>query len=615
MSDSLQCQIPSLPDTARRRLLQQGGLAALTLALPGASRAAANQAGVDNAVQWGRQALRQAVSGKQATPAVSVALLVDGELAWQEAFGWAMPGQVRATPRTRFNIGSVSKVLAALSAVILQDRGLVSLDAPVAGYLPQFSMLSPEYRRITVRHLLSHSSGLPGTNSRDIFAFTAIPGYAADTEACMARSHIKHAPGELAVYCNDGFTFIEQVVQAVTGKTYPAFVQEAILDPLGMRDSGFNLAPFPADSYGHAVWQGKTVGQEFVSAYATGGLASTPGDMMRLARMFIDGGMFEGRRIVSEAGVAEMGRDQTAGLAINPCPEWRWGLGWDCTAQFGLAAAGVPCWEKNGGTAFYSTEFFVLPQARMALMLTGSGHGYKPASIAEGVLLRALRARGAIRDLPAQAGREVPPEMAVDAALPREAAGIYGNYEGPYKASFLPDLSLSIQRWKAGKWQPVAEGLRLRSDGWWWTDKPGEPSFRFDMAPGHRYLIERMPWGSGVSLASMPIGQQLQPLAEPLPAAWQARVGTHWKLDNESPESVTYLLDPKQDYTIGVLPELPGYLMWCDGQLVRPLTDTHAGMTVKVPVNHGRDLFELVIEMRDGQEALWVGGSRLVRRA
>ncbi|HEY0293826.1 MAG TPA: serine hydrolase, partial [Bordetella sp.] len=106
-----------------------------------------------------------------------------------------------------------------------------------------------------------------------------------------------------------------------------------------------------------------------------------------------------------------------------------------------------------------------------------------------------------------------------------------------------------------------------------------------------------------------------RPLDTPLPAAWQARVGTHWTLGNESPESVTWLLDPKQDYTLDVLPGLPGYLMWCGGQLLQPLSDTRAGMTVRVPVNNGRDLNELVVDAQDGQETLWLGGSRLVRRA
>ncbi|MGN6581358.1 MAG: serine hydrolase domain-containing protein [Bordetella sp.] len=605
--------LPVQSALSRRDMLRRTGLTALTLALPRAAHAAGRR-GLDPAVRWGREAMRRAMAQPGAPAAMSAVLLQDSEIVWREALGWAVPGRLKAGADTRFNIGSVSKVLAALATVILQDRGQVHLDAPLVRYLPDFAMLSPECRQITLRHLLSHCSGLPGTNGRNLYAFAPVSGYAADTEVELADTHLKHPPGELAVYCNDGFTLIEQVVQAVTGKPYAAFVQEAILEPLGMQRSGFNLAPFPAGSYAHPLWDGKTLGQEFVSAYATGGLASTPEDMMRLARLFIDGGVFEGRRIVSEAGVAQMGTSQTAGLKINPCPEWNWGLGWDFTAQPGMAAAGVQCWQKNGGTAFYSTDFYVVPKARMAFMITASGHGYKPAVIAEGVLLRALHAARTIPALPRPVGTQIPPEAAVDASSIRPATGIYGNYEGAYKVAFGPDLSLSIHRWHAGKWQSVAEGMRLRSDGWWWGDKADEGSFRFDMAPGHRYLILRMPWASGVSLASMPVGQQLQPLETPLSAAWQARVGVQWRLDNESPESAVWTLDPAQIYVIGTLAELPGYLMWRDGQLLRPLSDTRAGMTVRVPVNNGRDLDELVIENRNGEETLRVGGSRLVRK-
>lgn len=615
-TDASLFHVCTLPGVSRRKVLRQGGLAALalTLPLPGPGWAR-SRTRIEPAVQWGREAIRQAMARPGAPAAISAALLEDGEIVWSEAFGWAVPGRLKAGPDTRFNIGSVSKVLAALATVILQDRGQVRLDAPAVQYLPGFAMLSPDYRRITLRQLLSHSSGLPGTNGRNLFAFAALPGYAADTEAELADTHLKHPPGELAVYCNDGFTLIEQVVLSVTGKPYAAFVQEAILEPLGMNRSGFNLAPFPAESYAHPLWSGKTLGQEFVSAYATGGLASTPADMMRLARMFIDGGVFEGRRIVSEAGVADMGRNQTGSLKINPCPEWSWGLGWDSTAQTGLAAAGVQCWQKNGGTGFYSTDFYVAPKARMAFLITASGHGYKPAVIAEGLLLRALHAAGAIPALPNPAGRQVPAEAAVDASLMREAAGIYGNDGGAYKVAFGPDLSLVIHRWQADAWQPVADAMRLRSDGWWWSDNADEGSFRFDMAPGHRYLIRRMAWASGASQVSMPLGQQLQPLDAPLSAAWQARVGTRWKLDNESPESAIWVLDPEQSYAIGMLPELPGYLMWRDGQLLRPLSDRRAGMTVRVPVNNGRDLDELVIEVRNGKETLRVGGWRLSRTA
>lgn len=604
---------PSPSCTSRRDVLRQAGLAALGLRLTGVSRAG-GLSGESPAVLWGRRAIRQAMAQPDAPAAISVALFDKGEIVWREAFGWAVPGTLRAGADTRFNIGSVSKVLAALATIILQDRGLVRLDAPASAYLPDFSMLTPAYREITLRQLLSHSSGLPGTNGHDIFAFAPLSGYAADTQSELADTHLKHPPGELAVYCNDGFTLIELMVLSVTGKPYADFVRETILEPLDMRRSGFNLAPFPADSYAHPLWHGKTLGQEFVSAYATGGLASTPEDMMRLARMFIEGGVFEGRRIASEAGVAQMGSSQTGGLTINPCPEWNWGLGWDFTSQPGLASAGVQCWQKNGGTGFYSTDFYVAPKARMAFIITASGHGYRPAAIAEGVLLRALYAKGAIAAMPKLAGRRVPPEVAVDIASIRDAAGIYGNDAGAYKASFGPDLSLEIHRWQSGKWQAVARGLKLRRDGWWWSDAPDAGSYRFDMAPGHRYLIQRMAWGSGASLVSMPVGQQLPPLETPLSQAWQARLQVHWKLDNESPESAAWVLDPAQEYVISTLPGLPGYLMWRDGQLLRPLSDTRAGMTVRVPVNNGRDLDELIIETRDGKETLKVGGWRLVRK-
>jgi CubicO group peptidase (beta-lactamase class C family) len=93
--------------------------------------------------------------------AISIALLDDGDVAWQDAFGWAIPGRIAATPETRFNIGSVSKVLAALAAMILQDRGLIKLDTPIVEYLPTFSMLSPEYRAITTRHRARASACFP----------------------------------------------------------------------------------------------------------------------------------------------------------------------------------------------------------------------------------------------------------------------------------------------------------------------------------------------------------------------------------------------------------------------------------------------------------------------
>jgi CubicO group peptidase (beta-lactamase class C family) len=597
----------------RRRYLQRAGLtllAPIAAGCGGSNNATAMQrspsatAGGTPVVDWGREAVKAAMA-KSGTGAVSVALWSGGEVVWQEAFGWAdREARVEAGTQTRFNIGSVSKVLAALSAMILQDRGLLTLDAPVARYLPEFRMLSDGYRRITVRHLLSHASGLPGTHIRNVFAFAPHTDYAANAEAALADTHLKHEPGELAVYCNDGFTLIERVVLALTGTSYPEFVRTAILEPLGMNRSSFTLGSFAEGSFAHPV-DGKQWKQEFVSAYATGGLASTPGDMLRLGRMFLGAGVLEGRRIVSAAAVAEMGRNQTGTLLVNPSPEYHIGLGWDNVRQPGMSAVGQTAWQKNGGTAFFSSEFYVLPQTDMVLMLTGSSLGYGASTLAENILLHALQDRQTVAALPAPVGH-APPATAAPEADPA-VAGIYGNYVGPIQVAFAAGR-LNLRRWKAGGWTSMYEALALRSDGRWWSETGDGFSFEFVALRGMRYLVQRRPGGGGHYWATAPLGQQLQPTATPLPAAWQARVGTTWELANESPDSAVLRNGPARA-VLGVLPELPGYLMWADSELLRPLDDTRAGMTVKVPVNDGRDLTELVLRTVDGLEQIGSNGS------
>jgi CubicO group peptidase (beta-lactamase class C family) len=597
----------------RRRYLQRAGLtllAPIAAGCGGSNNATAMQrspsatAGGTPVVDWGREAVKAAMA-KSGTGAVSVALWSGGEVVWQEAFGWAdREARIEAGTQTRFNIGSVSKVLAALSAMILQDRGLLTLDTPVARYLPEFRMLSDGYRRITVRHLLSHASGLPGTHIRNVFAFAPHTDYAANAEAALADTHLKHEPGELAVYCNDGFTLIERVVLALTGTSYPEFVRTAILEPLGMNRSSFTLGSFAEGSFAHPV-DGKQWKQEFVSAYATGGLASTPGDMLRLGRMFLGAGMLEGRRIVSAAAVAEMGRNQTGTLLVNPSPEYHIGLGWDNVRQPGMSAVGQTAWQKNGGTAFFSSEFYVLPQTDMVLMLTGSSLGYGASTLAENILLHALQDRQTVAALPAPVGH-APPATAAPEADPA-VAGIYGNYVGPIQVAFAAGR-LNLRRWKAGGWTSMYEALALRSDGRWWSETGDGFSFEFVALRGMRYLVQRRPGGGGHYWATAPLGQQLQPTATPLPAAWQARVGTTWELANESPDSAVLRNGPARA-VLGVLPELPGYLMWADSELLRPLDDTRAGMTVKVPVNDGRDLTELVLRTVDGLEQIGSNGS------
>jgi CubicO group peptidase (beta-lactamase class C family) len=110
-------------------------------------------------------------------------------------------------------------------------------------------MLSPAYRQITVRMLLDHSSGFPGSEYRNIFTTELVPGYAQQTMEALASERLKTTPGYMSVYCNDGFTMIEMLVPAVTGKTFAQFVQDEVFTPLGMTHSAYPLEPFADGAY------------------------------------------------------------------------------------------------------------------------------------------------------------------------------------------------------------------------------------------------------------------------------------------------------------------------------------------------------------------------------
>ena len=607
----------------RRQFLGFTGAGMLATLLPGCSGNSVHASPYPQTIAMGQQMIQQAVSNPaQPVAAISVAMLKGNTVIWQQAFGVSsVPSQTSATIQTRFNIGSVSKLFAALAATILQDRGLITLDTPIVHYLPTFTMLSPEYAQITTRHLLSHASGLPGTNSRNLFTFSPVPGYAADTQAELANTHLKHLPGELAVYCNDGFTMVEQIVLATTGQSFASFVATNILAPLMMTNSSY-LTSVPTTGSFSLPFANGTQYQEFVNAYATGGLTSTPGDMMNLAQMILGGGVFQGQRVVSSAGIAQMGTDQSAGLLINPSPEWQWGLGWDSVQQPGLAAAGVLGWEKDGGTPFYTSEFFVVPQAQLALMVTGNS-GYDARKLAETLVLSALKEEGTIAALPAAVGTTAP--STASGPVIATSGGIYGNSDAPLQVVANPDGSLQLNKWNPSTQAWAAVGTyQYRSDGWWWSNSD-TASYRFTVASGtdadgnafsYRYLMKRVVPGAGYAYLTLAVGQQLAPLAL-LDNAWQQRLGTQWQVTNDSPTAVTIVIDGNQPALLTALSELPGYVLYGNNdlryQLFVPLADVRGGMSVKVPGNFGRDLYEIRFPSANNATMLTLGSSIYAR--
>jgi CubicO group peptidase (beta-lactamase class C family) len=592
----------------RRDVLRLGGVAGFSLLSPGflagcgstGSRLPSYSATIDEA-----RAMILKAMADSATSSVTVAL-VDGEtVVWREAFGFIdKAARTPATPDTMFAIGSVSKVIAAIATMILVDRGHVALDTPLASYLPAFRMASADYTRVTVRMLISHTSGFPGTEGRGIFTFhEPVPGYADGLLQTLAASRLKHTPGELAVYCNDGFTMIELLVRAVAGKPYAQFVADEILAPLAMAHSRYTLHVFADGTYAPAYLGDVKQPQEIVNAHASGGLYSTPSDMSRLAMMLMNGGQLGDVRILSSAAVAEMGRDQTASLPLNPVPTFRYGLGWDGVLQPGLGAAGVQCWHKNGGTTFYGSEFFVAPAQRLAVMLSGTSRGYHSGRIAEFILLRALAERGDIA-MPAPLALTPPPAVAPSDADISAMAGSYGRSDALHRFVPQDDRTLSMLVYTGGNWVPAATGLRLRNDGHWSSDAAPGTAYRTVSASGLHFLVRRVTPGYGHYLADIPAAQRFDAKTA-VPAAWQARTGKRWFMVNEHP----LCTEPAGALLVGAAPELPGYVLIGDfGQVTDPAGNANASlMCQKTPMEAARDLNDVVVEARGGEEWMRIG--------
>jgi CubicO group peptidase (beta-lactamase class C family) len=511
----------------------------------------------------GRAAVSDAITETGAT-AVSVALVDGDRVVWSEAFGTANKALGKNADRTTlFGICSVSKMLATVSTMILVDQGLVSLDAPVTTYIKNFTMpLDQRYRNITVRMLLNHSSGLPGNDLRGAFTTESFPGYAAQAMNGLTYQRLKHDPGAVSAYNNDGFTMIENLVKAVTGQEYQDFVRHNILTPLGMDSSRYLTAPLQTGTYA-ASYNGNDLQQlYFLNAYGSGGLFSTPEEMSRLASMFINNGRYGSRRILSEQSVAAMAQDQRQGT-FNPVPyeSYRFGLGWDTMAQPGLAAVGIAAWQKTGDlNGYYGANITVLPGEKLGVVVLGASNTFssgQAVKISERILLRALVERGRIPAMPNLLSTDSLPLKAVTAEEKATFAGNYASSYGTFRLNFGSDDSLTVEEYTTA-WGPKFSSFKLRSDGWYAADGAPTTGLRLLVEGGRTYFAYRKPDGYGHYYLATLFGQRLD--AKPsISAPWQARIDEKW-LPVNNDASILILSKSASNFDLSAISGLTGYL-------------------------------------------------------
>ena len=221
-------------------------------------------------------------------PGCAAAVSLNREVVFEKAFGLAdLEFNVPNTPQTILESGSVAKQFTAAALILLQQEGKLSLDDPVKKYIPEL----PDYGSpLTIRHLLNHTSGIRDWGT--VMSLTAAGRGNRVINQDLALDVITHqraldfTPGSEYSYSNSGYNLAAIIVERVSKQKFPAFVEERLFKPLGMKNSSWRddfqrIVPGRAQAYsrqGNGPWR---LDMPFMNVYGNGGMLTTVGDWMK----------------------------------------------------------------------------------------------------------------------------------------------------------------------------------------------------------------------------------------------------------------------------------------------------------------------------------------------
>jgi CubicO group peptidase (beta-lactamase class C family) len=312
-------------------------------------------------------------------PGITVGVLHDSEREMRAYGVTSLETGYPMRPDTLFLIGSIGKVYTAALVMTLVDEGTLDLDTPVATYLPDFRLADERARdTITLRHLLSHQSGIFGDYYDDF-------GMGDDALArCVASFPTLRqmtAPGELWAYCSAGFMLAGRVAEVVTGQTYEVAMRQRVFESLGLTHSFFfahDAIVYPT-AVGHSLKTPDGDEHEVRRRYGlsrnvapAGGIISDAGDLLTFAAFFMGDGTWNGRRMLSPASLEAMLAPQVraANFLAAGYAEWG-GLGWAIRFIDGEKVV-----EHGGSLSGFQVKLKFVPARRFAIaILTNSSRG------------------------------------------------------------------------------------------------------------------------------------------------------------------------------------------------------------------------------------------------
>lgn len=188
-------------------------------------------------------------------PGLSVAVVKSGRIVYANGFGVANGlSNAMATSETVYHWWSMTKIVTAVAVLQLNEQGHLDIDDPVSHYLPYFEVTYEGATRsdVTIRQVLSHSAGLPDAMP-EIITWVHLEGEPPVNQSELViekfpdYAELAYEPGTRTQYSNWGYMILGAAIEAVSGRTYEDYVDQYILQPLGMSSTGFNFTPSMAD--------------------------------------------------------------------------------------------------------------------------------------------------------------------------------------------------------------------------------------------------------------------------------------------------------------------------------------------------------------------------------
>ena len=487
-----------------------------------------------------------------------------------------------------YGIGSISKMYVTASIMKLYDEGKIDLDAPVTKYIKEFKMADSRYKKITVRMLLNHSSGLMGSTFKNSFTFdTYNKNVKTELLDELKTQRLKAEPGAFSVYCNDGFTLAEILVERVSKQDFSEYLQQNFFDELGMNNTKTPAQSFPTSKLAKTYVGNDTTAlpKEVLSIIGAGGIYSSAADVCRMATVFM-----EQNSMLSKQAKEEMESMQYKN-GLWPEVEdglFAYGLGWDNVSVYPFHKYGIKALSKAGDTSFYHGSLITLPEENMAVAVLSSGGASSYDQVmGQEILLTALKEKGIIKQIEPSETLKAP----VKATIPEQEMENAGYYAGllMYQVEMEKEGTLTLS-YVANKEMPSIQ-LIYTTDGDFAT-QDGSVRIKFVKEKnGKTYMLQSqcatLPALGQVKDAQY-VAEKIEenPVSDQVWNTWKERDGKKYYLVDEPYNALSYFGSAVAQ--IEITEELRGYIatnMIQDEVLAQ-------GM-IQIPGMAGRDMSDL----------------------